>query len=786
MRLLRYDEQGELGIVSFDDRATPRYAILSHTWGADAEEVTFADLATGDGKAKRGYEKIRFCGQQVRQDGIQHFWVDTCCIDKTDKAELSHAIRSMFRWYQNATKCYVYLSDVSTRKRKADDMLDNLTWESAFRASRWFTRGWTLQELLAPSTVEFFSQEGVKLGDKKSHKLLIHKITSVSLEALDGASLSEFSVNERLRWNVGRVTKREEDGAYSLQGILDVELAPVYGEGAAGAFRRLMDEIHELERCIQNMHSTDPRDDKKRIEEAKGGLLADSYRWILDNTIFQQWQQKPHSRLLWVKGDPGKGKTMLLCGIIDELHSSCPKTATLAYFFCQATDSRINNATAVLRGLLYMLIRQQPSLISYVRKKHDHAGKKLFEDANAWVALTEIFADVIRDQQLRVIYLIIDALDECVTDLPKLLHFIAKQSSASSRVKWIVSSRNWPEIEEQLGQAWHKVKLSLELNAESVSAAVGAFIKHRVSQLTREKSYDKQTQNAVLERLTTNADNTFLWVALVCQELQSTARRNVTKKLNTFPPGLNALYARMMQYISASDDAELCKQVLALSALVYRPIMLEELSALLRPIKPRACKPIEHEACKTELREIIGHCGSFLTLQEDAVYFVHQSIKDFLFAKAYNEVFPHGAKATHHVIYSRSLTILSNTLRRDLYSLQALEVAIEDVQPPKPDPLAASRYSCVYWIDHLCDSKPKSWAEGVGDLKAAGAVDEFIREKYIYWLEALSLCRSMGKGVVSIAKLCSLVQVWHPKTIQLYDLHVIYANSSRRCRTVMS
>ena len=141
MRLLRYEDDGRLTITSFDDNAIPQYAILSHTWGADAEEVTFADLAEGGCKHKPGYKKIRFCGEQAKQDGLQYFWVDTCCIDKSDQAELSLSIRSMFRWYQNATKCYVYLSDVSTKKRKLNDMLTQFTWESAFRSSRWFTRG---------------------------------------------------------------------------------------------------------------------------------------------------------------------------------------------------------------------------------------------------------------------------------------------------------------------------------------------------------------------------------------------------------------------------------------------------------------------------------------------------------------------------------------------------------------------------------------------------------------------------------------------------------------------
>ena len=141
MRLLRYEDDGRLTITSFDDGAIPPYAILSHTWGADAEEVTFADLARGGGKHKPGYEKIRLCGNQAQRDRLQYFWVDTCCIDKSDKAELSLAIRSMFRWYQNATKCYVYLSDLSTKNKEAGDLSTEFTWEPAFRSSRWFTRG---------------------------------------------------------------------------------------------------------------------------------------------------------------------------------------------------------------------------------------------------------------------------------------------------------------------------------------------------------------------------------------------------------------------------------------------------------------------------------------------------------------------------------------------------------------------------------------------------------------------------------------------------------------------
>ena len=115
--------------------------------------------------------------------------------------------------------------------------------------------------------------------------------------------------------------------------------------------------------CIQHLRLTDPRDDKKRIEETKGGLLEDSYHWILENSDFQQWRNDQQSRLLWIKGDPGKGKTTLLCGIVNELKKSMAKTDLLSYFFCQATDSRINNATAVLRGLLYSLVDLAPNVM---------------------------------------------------------------------------------------------------------------------------------------------------------------------------------------------------------------------------------------------------------------------------------------------------------------------------------------------------------------------------------------------------------------------------------------
>ncbi|KAH8767807.1 kinesin light chain [Hyaloscypha sp. PMI_1271] len=240
MRLLEH-KNGEFSLTEDFGNET-RFAILSHTWGA--EEVTFRDLTDGTGKGKAGYRKLQFCGEQARRDGLQYFWVDTCCIDKSNSTELQEAINSMFHWYRNAAKCYVYLPDVSKSACDADDKPNQPYWQSTFQKSRWFTRGWTLQELIAPASVEFFSEEGELLGNKASLERHICEITGIPVKALRGASsLSDFSVTERIAWSENRETTRKEDIAYSLLGIFDVNMPLIYGEGREKALGRLREEI---------------------------------------------------------------------------------------------------------------------------------------------------------------------------------------------------------------------------------------------------------------------------------------------------------------------------------------------------------------------------------------------------------------------------------------------------------------------------------------------------------------------------------------------------------------
>ncbi|KAF4920398.1 Vegetative incompatibility protein HET-E-1, partial [Colletotrichum fructicola] len=506
----------------------------------------------------------------------------------------------------------------------------------------------------------------------------------------------------------------------------------------------------EKSECLKSLSQTNPYHDKKRIEETKGGLLKDSYGWVVDHHDFLQWRNDPQSRLLWIRGDPGKGKTMLLCGIIDELEKGPSKNPKPAYFFCQATEGQLNNATAVLCGLLYMLVRQHPALAIYVQDEYKHAGKRLFEDRNAWVAVKDILTKVLADRVLEGGILVIDALDECLTGLQPLLNFI---TTTPSRAKWLVSSRNWPEIEGKLDRPQHKVTIHLELNAESVSRAVLVYIRYKVDELAVQKKYHDETRDEVQRYLIGNSHDTFLWVALVCERLahSEVQQRHTLKILKMFPPGLEPLYGRMIKDISRSIDANLCKEILAIVSVVYRPVTLQELLCVVE-------SPNLFGNNLEDLKEVIRSCGSFLTLRGGTIYFVHQSAKDFLLNKAYSafdQIFPDGIAHQHHIIFSRSLEMLSKTLRRDIYKLRNPGSSIDDTSPPDPDPLASLKYSSTYWVDHLEHSNPADPSRS--DLQDNASVHTFLKCHYIHWLEAQSLLKGMPQAVLATQKLQTLI-----------------------------
>ncbi|KAF9874703.1 het domain-containing protein [Colletotrichum karsti] len=235
-----------LAIESFGASETiPRYAILSHTWGND--EISLQEWTANyndpspEYLEKPGYSKIVHACSKTRDDRLGYLWVDTVCIDKTSSAELSEAINSMFAWYERAAVCLVYLADVEW----ADDLVHKIysKQDSSFGSSRWFSRGWTLQELLAPEKVFFFTKEWIEIGTKSELMFHISKITGIDVTYLTSTRrIWSASVSARMSWASKRQTTRPEDIAYCLLGIFDINMPLLYGEGSR-AFLRLQEEI---------------------------------------------------------------------------------------------------------------------------------------------------------------------------------------------------------------------------------------------------------------------------------------------------------------------------------------------------------------------------------------------------------------------------------------------------------------------------------------------------------------------------------------------------------------
>ncbi|KAG9496376.1 hypothetical protein J7337_012964 [Fusarium musae] len=231
-----------LEVEEFFDVSIPEYAILSHTWGDG--EVSLQDWADRKNRRfKPGFQKIVWSCTQAAKDQLTHVWVDTNCIDKSSSAELSEAINSMFRWYRRSAVCYVYLEDVPPMT------LEECTEpDSAFRNARWFTRGWTLQELIAPPNLQFFSSTWTMIATSAELAPSITEITGIPWSRLLKGRLSKshplrrYSIAQRMSWASRRSTTRIEDQAYSLLGLFDISMPLVYGEGY-GAFTRLLGEI---------------------------------------------------------------------------------------------------------------------------------------------------------------------------------------------------------------------------------------------------------------------------------------------------------------------------------------------------------------------------------------------------------------------------------------------------------------------------------------------------------------------------------------------------------------
>lgn len=393
-----------------------------------------------------------------------------------------------------------------------------------------------------------------------------------------------------------------------------------------------------------------------------------------------------------------------------------------------------------------MLLNTRRALIPELRAELKPMLESISRSDKAFHTLSTVFKRVVEHPKLGTIHLIIDALDECQDGLSNLLPLIT-ELVYNSRIKWIISNRNKLRIEEHLGHRFpQEVVVSLELNKASVSGAVAIYVKKKVKELTERKGYGKDTRKEIQNYLLENSKGTFLWVALVCDILQKT-HIDATTKMKDFPTGLAPLYRQMLdQVLSSESEPKFCVPVLKHMIIACEPLTIAELESLTAELK---------DLSTNDVSKAIRLCGSFLTVQQSKIYFVHKSAKDFLSDdKRLSEFWPGGLAAMHLEILERSISNMTDTLRKNTLGLDPDTPANDKICDGESH-LARVRYSCLYWTDHASAiAEGESWA-----LSSREKILKFLERHFLHWLESLSLLGNFSKGILAVRRLLVALQV---------------------------
>ncbi|KAH8659280.1 vegetative incompatibility protein HET-E-1 [Tricladium varicosporioides] len=767
MRLLEYNSTGQLSLTkAFMGDNTPQYAILSHTWGADTEEVTYRDLMDGIGESKAGYGKIRLCGEWAKRDGLRYFWVDTCCIDKSNSVELQEAINSMFRWYRNAVKCYVYLSDVSTKEREGSDQFSEQAWESAFRSSRWFTRGWTIQELIAPTSVEFFSKEEEQLGNKRTLEQQLHEITGIAISALRGAPLSQFSVDERLSWAKNRKTTREEDIAYSLLGIFNVHMPMIYSEGRENAFRRLREEINKPLKGLEYLpiaadapfNSFNRQDEPTCLPHTRVDLLRDIHDWA---------NGQDERYIFWLNGLAGTGKSTIARTVARRYFEE--ERLGASFFFVRGGGD-ISHAGKFFTSIAVQLANNIPSLRQYIYdaiNKHKDIASQSLRDQ--WCQL--ILRPLLRlgSGSTPCSYLlIVDALDECDKEehIRTILQLLAEARVLETiRLRVFLTSR--PEIPirhgfYQIPDAEHQDFILHNISQSIVNHDISIFLQHNLNFIASERSLGAGWPGEqIIKRLVHNASGLFIWAATACRFIYE-GKRFATKRLDIILESsnstisapekhLNKIYLTVLRQSISPDytDEEkeaLCymiKSLLGSVVTLFSPLSTQSLAKLVNTSQEEVDQTLD------DLHAILDIPKS----QTCPLRLHHPSFRDFLLNKERcgDSNFQVDEKQAHQALAKNCIRLMLNSIKQNICGQEAPGIFVVNVESTRIEQCLPQevRYACLYWVQHLQASSAQ--------LQDGDYVHQFLRVHLLHWLEALSWIGKVSEGILAITSLDELV-----------------------------
>jgi hypothetical protein len=770
-RLLKFLSNGEIGFADLADGDSQPYATLSHTWREDGNEITFGDLKAGTAKAKEDvYKKLKFCGDRAAQDRLKYFWVDTCCINKSDVIEVQHAINCMFRWYRNAAKCYVYLSDVAIQD-ETSDQISELPWESEFQRSRWFTRGWTLQELLAPQSVEFFSQHGVRLGDKRSLEHHIHARTRIPITALRGSSLSNFTVDERMSWIHGRQTKYEEDKAYSLQGIFDIFVLPNYGEGEDNAFARLREEINKRFSALQLLPVAEDAIFNSYRRQHEPTCLPDTRVGILHD--IHAWADGTHERVIyWLNGLAGTGKSTIARTIAR--HYFEKKRLGASFFFTRGGGD-VGNARKFFTTIASQLAHNVPTLNQYVCNaiaEQSNIASLSLDDQWRQLILNPLLR-LAGDQSRPLFVLVIDALDECGDDsnVRLILNLLVEARRIRSvRLRIFLTSRPDVPIRHgfyQMPDAEYENLVLHNISPSIVDHDISIFLEYNLTLIRNESSFDPAWPGAETIRLLIwTASGLFIWAATACRFIHE-GKQFATRRLEMILTGiksdagtviapekhLNDIYSTVLKHSVSSEylDEEkeelynMLRRILGSIVTLISPLSAYSLGRLL-------------DIPKKYVDQTLEDLHSILDVPRDQarpLRLHHPSFRDFLLdhERCEDPNFWVDEKQAHQKLADSCIRLMSTSLKQEICGIDAPGTLVADVEisriqrclPPEV------QYACLYWIQHVQRS-------GI-QHRDNDQVHQFLLKHLLHWLEAVTWMGKVSEAIYAIISLDSTMDV---------------------------
>ena len=448
-------------------------------------------------------------------------------------------------------------------------------------------------------------------------------------------------------------------------------------------------------------------------------------------------------------------------GLIEELSQRFRDTTTdttaVTYFFCQNADYELNTIEAIVKGLILQLVRQQESVKASLRDRWDTSQQQFHEDVSSWRGLWNILMEMLERCACKRIYVVVDALDECrgkgMADLLKAI--VRTGLRRRSRVKWLLTSRPLDSAERELLTGSDQVGVSLELNTQHISRAIQAYISYKLGELDRRWAYGARLRQEIEQELGRKAEDTFLYVSLVCKRLESVQKNEALSAIQELPSGLSEFYDQSLTQLCENESAmEGCVRLLRVMMLAYRPLHMLEVSSV---------TGLTNEQDK--IKSMVEQSSSFMKMRGQYIDFMHQSTRDYLATGRGYSVLNSTGQFGHGEMAVNCLSFLSERLKVDLLSLSrpdatreaAKETVKETVKEGENELLTTLSYPVTFWFQHVEMAKNDPVIQSV--LNENGMLEKFFHTRFLEWLECLSLLDQLPRALEALKTLSSVLIV---------------------------